>query len=245
MFRTAFARGSRLSVNRLGGWIERQTELCEEECRSIVAELSSNAHHPVVVDLGCGNGALTARVAAAASAQKAVGVDVVQENAFALKQAGLLPVLSDLDRGVPLRNECADLVVLSHIIEHVADTDGLVQECYRILKPGGTLIVATPNLAALANIVYLILGKQPAVAEVSDVALVGTFSARGAAVGRLGPAHRRMFTKGALVGLLAYYGFTAVRVVMQGFLPLPTGAARIASKVLPRYAWNIVVQVRK
>lgn len=38
-----------------------------------------------------------------------------------------------------------DVIVMNHLIEHVVDPTKLLHECYRILKPGGQLLIATPN----------------------------------------------------------------------------------------------------
>lgn len=47
----------------------------------------------------------------------------------------------------------ADTVVLNHVYEHfnLGEADGLVRECYRILAPGGRLVVTIPDLRALVR----------------------------------------------------------------------------------------------
>jgi len=44
-----------------------------------------------------------------------------------------------------------DVITLAHVIEHIYDPIGLLKECYRILKPNGKIIVATPNTNSLGH----------------------------------------------------------------------------------------------
>ena len=47
----------------------------------------------------------------------------------------------------------ADYIVLHHVLEHYGcgEAGGLIQECHRILKPFGSLLVFVPNLRELAS----------------------------------------------------------------------------------------------
>ena len=50
-----------------------------------------------------------------------------------------------------------DAIVSSHVLEHLPQPKEVLAECRRILKPGGRLIIATPNARALG---YRIFGKS-------------------------------------------------------------------------------------
>jgi 2-polyprenyl-3-methyl-5-hydroxy-6-metoxy-1,4-benzoquinol methylase len=53
-------------------------------------------------------------------------------------------VCGDAQRPV-FEDESFDLIVAGDVIEHVPDQDGFVAGCRRLLRPGGTLFLATPN----------------------------------------------------------------------------------------------------
>lgn len=94
------------------------------------------------LDLGCGDGRLTAQL----RATELVAADV---SPLALSRAGArVPGarLVELDPDVPLPlPDCGfDLVLCAETIEHVRDVQALLSEVRRVLVPGGTLAVTTP-----------------------------------------------------------------------------------------------------
>jgi ubiquinone/menaquinone biosynthesis C-methylase UbiE len=50
-------------------------------------------------------------------------------------------------RSVPFEDESFDRVTSFHVIEHVNNDDMYVREAWRVLKPGGILMMTTPNRA--------------------------------------------------------------------------------------------------
>jgi SAM-dependent methyltransferase len=54
---------------------------------------------------------------------------------------------------LPLRNACADAVFAGELVEHLPDPADGLREFRRVLKPGGTLILTTPNRLRLSNVV--------------------------------------------------------------------------------------------
>ena len=47
-----------------------------------------------------------------------------------------------------------DVVAMSQVLEHVADPVALLKECRRVLRPGGRLVLSTPNARSLAHRLY-------------------------------------------------------------------------------------------
>jgi SAM-dependent methyltransferase len=97
-----------------------------------------------VLDLGCGAGRFVA--ALRDHGADPVGVDVADgalERARRNVPGADLRRLED-DGSLPLGHGSVDLVWCSEVLEHVADTDGLLLEVRRVLRPRGRLVVTTP-----------------------------------------------------------------------------------------------------
>jgi SAM-dependent methyltransferase len=50
---------------------------------------------------------------------------------------------------LPFRDAAFNVVIIKHIVEHLPDPQKAIQEIGRVTEPGGTLILATPNLDSL------------------------------------------------------------------------------------------------
>jgi len=50
---------------------------------------------------------------------------------------------------IPFINDYFDLVIATHILEHMKDPLGFFSECIRVLKPGGVLYIETPSERSL------------------------------------------------------------------------------------------------
>lgn len=74
----------------------------------------------------------------------------------------------------PLLTRTFDIVHAANAIKYRSDTDLLVAEVHRVLNRLGIIIVPTCNLAGLQNIFFLLLGRKPPPAWVSDRVNIGT-----------------------------------------------------------------------
>ncbi len=97
-----------------------------------------------LLDVGCGDGGRLARWQAMGWEVEGQEVDVAAaERAGTCHQLRVhLGALPDL----ALPGSTFDVLTMSHVIEHVPDPLALLQECHRLLKPGGRLIAVTPNV---------------------------------------------------------------------------------------------------
>jgi len=111
-----------------------------------------------VVDLGCGRGAVLVRAARCVPRGRALGVDIWRSvdqtgnNAAATRRN--LAVEGVLDqarlctgdmRALPLASDALDVIVSSLAIHNISDAAGrreAIEDAYRVLRPGGRLLVA-------------------------------------------------------------------------------------------------------
>ena len=110
----------------------------------------------VCVDVGCGTGDLARRLSP--SFARYVGADVVRHEGF---PPDVPFVQVDLDRGrVALEDGVADVVVCVETIEHVENPRALVRELTRLVRPGGFVLVTTPNQLSLHSKLGLVLRNE-------------------------------------------------------------------------------------
>jgi SAM-dependent methyltransferase len=108
------------------------------------------------VDVGCGTGDL-ARVLAS-TFSRYVGADVVRHTGFPSEVAF---VQVDLDRGrVNLDDASADVVLCVETIEHVENPRALARELARLVRPGGFVLVTTPNQLSLHSKLGVVLRNE-------------------------------------------------------------------------------------
>ena len=128
--------------------------------------------------------------------------------------------LFDAERDIfPYAAGCFSTVLCCELIEHlVRDPMHLMSEVNRILKPGGSLVLTTPNLASLRAVSAILQGYHP-----------GFFHAyiRPAAEGETDARHNREYTPLEIHQLLENSGFEIVR--------LETGPFR--DEATPEFAW--------
>ncbi|AZM53067.1 SAM-dependent methyltransferase [Streptomyces sp. WAC 01529] len=201
----------------------------------------ATARAATVLDIGCGDGSAAATAAPLLAGHRVIGVDWSQD---ALKRAHAhLPyvVRGELtDGGLPFADGAADAVLFSEVIEHLVDPDSALDELRRVLRPGGHLMLSTPNLAAWYNRGLLLAGVQPVFSEVS---LRGIHGRPGKEV----VGHLRLYTARALREFVAASGFTVVRMSGAPFhgVPRPLRALDRLACAVPSASSILLLHARR
>lgn len=104
-----------------------------------------------LLDVGCGNGQTLVRMATLGWHAEGLDTDPI---AVGVAKAKGQEVRQGTLQSQQFTAGSFDAVLMSHVIEHVHDPLSLMEECYRVLKPGGRLVVITPNIRSWGHRIY-------------------------------------------------------------------------------------------
>ena len=169
-----------------------------------------------VVDVGCGGGALWPLLCEEFSTY--CGVDAVRYENF---PAAHEFHQADLDRAEwPIAPGQADLVVAVETIEHLENPWAFMRALVRIAKPGGWIVVTTPNLLSWLSLATLLAKRRFSAFQDSHF-----------------PTHRTALLESDLDRLAGENGLERVTVVYSGHgrVPLtPSHYPRAIARLFPR-----------
>ena len=137
-----------------------------------------------LLDLGCGNGVWLDLMRS--GGWDVYGVEPDPDSAARVAELGI-PIERDLFTA-PFPERHFDAITLNHVIEHLHEPRAALARCLDLLKPGGRLWIATPNLDALGLVRFgpAWRGLEP-------------------------PRHLVLFTARALERVLTESGFVSIR----------------------------------
>jgi 2-polyprenyl-3-methyl-5-hydroxy-6-metoxy-1,4-benzoquinol methylase len=114
------------------------------------------AERPRLLDLPAGAGGESARL-------ERMGFEVVSADLFPPAAGAAAPrwVRADCNAPLPFRSGAFDAVLSREGIEHFENQAGFVRECARVLRPGGRIVLTTPNVLHLsARLSAMLTGQR-------------------------------------------------------------------------------------
>jgi 2-polyprenyl-3-methyl-5-hydroxy-6-metoxy-1,4-benzoquinol methylase len=112
-----------------------------ERIHSRFIDLLRDQKRGKMLDVGAGTGALSRKL-------KSEGFDVTacDINPSNFRSEGIPCKTANLNKAFPFSEAEFDYIVSAEVIEHIENPWFFLRELHRITKPGGTVILSTPNL---------------------------------------------------------------------------------------------------
>jgi 2-polyprenyl-3-methyl-5-hydroxy-6-metoxy-1,4-benzoquinol methylase len=139
---------------------------------------------------------------------------------------------ADFEQSIP---DCGpvDIVSALEVLEHVTDTDKFLKQIHALLKPGGWVLISTPNINSLRNRITVPFGIYPTGLEFRNVI-----------------HHVRLYNPAVLRQQLNEIGYHNIAVWGVSFLPfsLNLGTSRMSQALanqFPSLCNNFLVVARK
>ncbi|OQX15480.1 MAG: hypothetical protein BWK76_13015 [Desulfobulbaceae bacterium A2] len=112
--------------------------------RCAIHEEHARSDRPlVIVDVGCERG-MSKRIVGELSGACWIGLDMTWIEEIIRHARYQQLHRCDFDRELPLADATADIIIFSHVLEHLPRPDFTLGELSRILKPGGMLLLGVP-----------------------------------------------------------------------------------------------------
>jgi 2-polyprenyl-3-methyl-5-hydroxy-6-metoxy-1,4-benzoquinol methylase len=184
-------------------------------------------------DLGCHQGQFLQFLAERFGIVRSTGADDWPASLRDGQELGWDYIQADFERGLP-ETEAMDVISALEVLEHITDTDRFLSEVYQRLRPGGWLLLSTPNINSLRNRITVPLGAYPSGLEYRNVI-----------------HHVRLYNPRVLRAHLASKGFSEIRMRGVSFLPMRflalgrSGLSQALADLLPQLCNNFVAVARR
>ncbi len=184
-----------------------------------------NAGGTRILELGCNDGAL---LDGFCGKNLCCGVDISGECLQKAALRGYQTYQLDLERAnLPFGDDYFDVVICSEVLEHVVNTEGLMNEINRVSKQNALLIISFPNSNQPISLICVLMDITPA------------YSAR------IYSPHVRDLSLKLLKHLLKAKGFNVLNAYGTYVYPFTNRFSMILANAFPRLAEKIIIVARK
>lgn len=206
-----------------------------------------------VLECGAGHGGRFDGLALGIPPEQYCGVEWSPDLVNQAKARGLDVREGDLNRSLPFDDDSFDCVFALSVLEHLLNGCAFLMETKRVLRPGGKLVLLTPNIATYFTAALLLLGRMPSTGPHPDSdALIRSSIDLGVKAGERSvegdtPEHRHLvvFSFTALRQFLRIAGFESVKGRGFGLYPFPSFVQPALERVDPLHCHQMVFTARK
>lgn len=196
--------------------------------KPILSTLEKTTDPVKLLDIGCYDGYISLLLKEKLGKNcKVYGIDIAKNTIKLACKKGVQAKICDIAKGINFEENMFDYIFAGEIIEHLYDTDFFMREIRRVLKPGGVLIITTPNFLSLGRRIYYLFGK--------GVFMEASFSLPKNAAG-----HIRYFTFETLKELLLYNNFEPT-LSFSDVITFPKFESAILAKIFPKFGRSIIM----
>jgi 2-polyprenyl-3-methyl-5-hydroxy-6-metoxy-1,4-benzoquinol methylase len=117
------------------------------------AEIVRDGLAGVALDFGAGRGEFASRLAATDRFDRVYAADLVR---FGDPPRDVQWIEADLNEPLPLPDDSCDLIAAIEVVEHLENIRAVSREWARLLRPGGSVVLTTPNNESLRAILSLV-----------------------------------------------------------------------------------------
>jgi SAM-dependent methyltransferase len=161
----------------------------------------------------------------------------------------------DLNKTLPFENDKFTCIFGLSVLEHLLNGCHFLGECHRALKPGGSLIILTPNISTYFTAFLILAGRMPssgphpdsnALVQSEEIYKVSSTDLVWDTESDM-PVHRHLivFSFFVLQKYLKLLGFSQVEGYGFGLYPLPNFIQPFAEKIDPWHCHQMVFIARK
>lgn len=178
-----------------------------------------------ILDVGCGSGS-NGR-ALIESGCIIDGITLSEAEAKEARNIYRAVIIFNLENGLPPEFQTLqyDCIICSHVLEHIAYPEKLLNDIHHVLKPTGVLLVALPNVMHYNARWKLLLGKF-------DYEESGIWDY----------THLRWYTFKTGGALLQKHGFTILKAWVDGELPFGRITKHLGSKKIRLFLYQILAK---
>ncbi len=148
--------------NSVSSYQDRDAGISPDLVREYVQKVSFKHWQGSALDVGTGAGGWVSRLNKSQKFSKIYSSDLIDCRSEEVKHLDFFKV--DLSSELlPLQDHSLDLIFAVEVLEHLENPRRFVREAFRVLKPGGKLVVSTPNCDSFRSRISMLLrGYFPA-----------------------------------------------------------------------------------